>query len=402
MPLPKATGEILVAGDNADDIGNQSGGWTITWQGSSGDTTPGTTILDGIQAAVDPGTTVTYNRRATGRITGDFVVVVVGEKPYAEGQGDDQHLGLSSADSNAIDRVCSAMPCVVVLVSGRPMLIADKLPQTNAFVAAWLPGTEGDGVADVLFGDYDVTGTLPITWPRDMAQIPINVGDAVYDPLFPYGFGLSYGPQLAGLPVGRIVVGQQVLDHLQRVADLLPEILRHLVERRVHLGIAVDGDTDRRARGRDRAMGDGPAQLAEALHDVLAQVLRLLEAPPVGGGHLVEAAVDAALAAWPDDLDALGAGGDDLGPGRGRPGLGLLAAAEEPAQEAAALPTANLLAALAALGVFGRVGEPTGGADAVHGERLSRLRRWRMAAAAPADGRVNRRPSLARGPDPQG
>ncbi len=194
LPLPKATGEILVAGDNADDIGNQSGGWTITWQGSSGDTTPGTTILEGIQAAVDPGTTVTYSRRATGRITGDFGVVVVGEKPYAEGQGDDQHLGLSSADTNAIDRVCSAMPCVVVLVSGRPMLIADLLPQTDAFVAAWLPGTEGDGVADVLFGDYDFTGTLPITWPRDMAQIPINVGDPVYDPLFPYGFGLSYGP----------------------------------------------------------------------------------------------------------------------------------------------------------------------------------------------------------------
>ncbi len=193
LPLPKATGEILVAGDNADDIGNQSGGWTITWQGSSGNTTPGTTILEGIQAAVDPGTTVTYTRRATGRISGDFGVVVVGEKPYAEGQGDDQHLGLSNSDQNVIGRVCGAMPCVVVLVSGRPMLIADHLPDTNAFVAAWLPGTEGDGVADVLFGDHDFTGTLPITWPRDMAQIPINVGDAAYDPLFPYGFGLTYG-----------------------------------------------------------------------------------------------------------------------------------------------------------------------------------------------------------------
>ncbi len=194
LPLPRATGEILVAGGNADDIGNQSGGWTITWQGSSGETTIGTTILEAIQATVDPGTTVTYNRRATGQISGDFGVVVVGEQPYAEGQGDDQHLGLSAADTNAIDRVCSAMPCVVVLVSGRPMLIADELPNTNAFVAAWLPGTEGQGVADVLFGDFDFTGTLPITWPRDMGQIPINVGDAVYDPLFPYGFGLTYGP----------------------------------------------------------------------------------------------------------------------------------------------------------------------------------------------------------------
>ncbi len=145
LPLPKATTEILVAGDNADDIGNQSGGWTISWQGSSGDITPGTTILEAIQAAVDPGTTVTYNRRATGRISGDVGVVVVGERPYAEGQGDDQHLGLSSSDTNAIDRVCSAMPCVVVLISGRPMLIADLLPSTDAFVAAWLPGTEGQG-----------------------------------------------------------------------------------------------------------------------------------------------------------------------------------------------------------------------------------------------------------------
>ncbi|NNE10961.1 MAG: glycoside hydrolase family 3 protein [Ilumatobacter sp.] len=194
LPLPKATGEILVAGANADDIGNQSGGWTISWQGSSGDTTIGTTILEAVQATVDPGTTVTYNERATGRITGDFGIVVVGEQPYAEGQGDDQHLGLSAGDTNAIDRVCSAMPCVVVLVSGRPMLIADLLPTTNAFVAAWLPGTEGEGVADVLFGDFDFTGTLPITWPRDMAQIPINVGDATYDPLFAYGHGLTYGP----------------------------------------------------------------------------------------------------------------------------------------------------------------------------------------------------------------
>lgn len=124
-------------------------------------------------------------------------IVVVGEKPYAEGQGDDQHLGLSSGDTNAIDRVCSAMPCVVVLICSRPMLIADLLPKPDAFVAAWLPGTEGQGVADVLFGDSDFTGTLPITWPRDMTQIPINVGDATYDPLFPYGHGLTYGP-LAG------------------------------------------------------------------------------------------------------------------------------------------------------------------------------------------------------------
>jgi beta-glucosidase len=80
----------------------------------------------------------------------------------------------------------------VVLVSGRPLIINDALAQADAVVAAWLPGSEGAGVADVLFGDYKPTGKLPFTWPRSMSQLPINVGDAVYDPLFPYGYGLTY------------------------------------------------------------------------------------------------------------------------------------------------------------------------------------------------------------------
>jgi beta-glucosidase len=189
LPLSKGAGEVLVAGTNADNIGHQSGGWTITWQGGSGDTTIGTSILEAIEAAVDPGITVTFDRRATGPLTGDVGVVVVGERPYAEGRGDALDLTLSSSDVNAIERVCDAMPCVVVLVSGRPMLITDLLAETNAFVAAWLPGTEGAGVADVLFGDTDFTGTLPMSWPRTMEQIPINVGDPDYDPLFPYGYG---------------------------------------------------------------------------------------------------------------------------------------------------------------------------------------------------------------------
>lgn len=192
LPLPKDPPKILVAGKNADDIGNQSGGWTITWQGSSGETTIGTTVLEGIRAAVSPGTTVEYNERANGRISGDFGVVVIGERPYAEGQGDDNDLRLDRGDQRAVDNVCSAMPCVVVLVSGRPMIANPEIDASNAFVAAWLPGTEGNGVADVLFGDYNFTGTLPMTWPRSMDQIPINVGDAAYDPLFGYGFGLSY------------------------------------------------------------------------------------------------------------------------------------------------------------------------------------------------------------------
>ena len=86
----------------------------------------------------------------------------------------------------------AGIPVVVVLVSGRPLILGDVLDEADALVAAWLPGTEGEGVADVLFGDYAPTGKLSFTWPRSMDQIPINVGDAVYDPLFPYGFGLTY------------------------------------------------------------------------------------------------------------------------------------------------------------------------------------------------------------------
>ena len=193
LPLPKEDVDILVAGGNAHDIGNQSGGWTITWQGQSGDITPGTTILEAIEATAGPNTSVTFDEQASGELGADLGVVVVGEQPYAEGQGDDLLLRLSDRDLETAEAVCSAMPCVVVLVSGRPMIITDLLPTTNAFVAAWLPGTEGQGVADVLFGDADFSGTLPMSWPREVQQLPINVGDAEYDPLFPYGYGLTYG-----------------------------------------------------------------------------------------------------------------------------------------------------------------------------------------------------------------
>jgi len=117
----------------------------------------------------------------------------VGETPYAEGVGDignGHSFALSSADQAAISRVCGAMKCVVLLVSGRPLPIGPQLAAANAFVASWLPGTEGEGVADTLFGDTPFTGRLPVTWPRSEAQLPINVGDASYDPQFPFGWGL--------------------------------------------------------------------------------------------------------------------------------------------------------------------------------------------------------------------
>ncbi|GAB4109141.1 MAG: hypothetical protein OHK0022_61570 [Roseiflexaceae bacterium] len=202
LPLSTTPGRVLVAGKSADDIGLQSGGWTISWQGSSGNITPGTTILQGIRANVAAGTQVTYIRNPdAGQVSGYNVgIVVVGETPYAEGQGDNGTLELAAEDSATVQRVCGAMPCVVVLVSGRPLIINTQLTQANAFVAAWLPGTEGAGVAEVLFGRANFTGRLPMSWPRSVSQLPLNVGDATYDPLFAYGFGLSYGSTPTATP----------------------------------------------------------------------------------------------------------------------------------------------------------------------------------------------------------
>lgn len=194
LPLSKKVARIHVGGRSADDIGNQCGGWTIDWQGKSGNiTTGGTTILKAIQEAVSAATKVTFSADGSGAGGASVGIVVVGELPYAEGRGDREDLALSAEDTRAINNMKAAgIPLVVVLLSGRPMIINDALHQADAFVAAWLPGTEGQGISDVLFGDYKPTGKLSFTWPRSMAQVPINVGDAGYDPLFRYGFGLSY------------------------------------------------------------------------------------------------------------------------------------------------------------------------------------------------------------------
>ncbi|MEU9010676.1 glycoside hydrolase family 3 N-terminal domain-containing protein [Streptomyces sp. NPDC048479] len=192
LPL-KPTQKVYVAGSNADDLGNQAGGWTITWQGSSGKITTGTTILEGIKKAAPDA--VTYSKDASAPTDGhDVGVVVVGETPYAEGVGDvgnGHDLELSAADKAAVDKVCAAMKCAVLIISGRPQLIGDRLGDIDALVASWLPGTEGDGVADVLYGKKAFTGQLPVTWPKSQAQLPINVGDKAYDPQYPYGWGLT-------------------------------------------------------------------------------------------------------------------------------------------------------------------------------------------------------------------
>ena len=191
LPLKRGE-EVYVAGVNADDMGNQAGGWTVTWQGQSGDVIPGTTILEGIEQYSG---NVTYSEDASAPTSGsDVGVVVVGETPYAEGVGDvgnGHTLNLSDADKANIDKVCGAIEtCVVVDVAGRPQIVTDRLPKMDAFVMSWLPGSEGAGVADVLFGKRPFKGRLPVTWPRSEDQEPINIGDRDYDPLFPYGHGL--------------------------------------------------------------------------------------------------------------------------------------------------------------------------------------------------------------------
>ncbi|MCB8905649.1 MULTISPECIES: glycoside hydrolase family 3 N-terminal domain-containing protein [unclassified Streptomyces] len=193
LPLKPAQ-KVYVAGSNADDLGNQAGGWTISWQGSSGRTTTGTTILEGMRKAA-PEADIGWSKDASAPTDGyDVGVVVVGETPYAEGFGDvgnGNDLELTAADKAAVDKVCAAMPCAVLVVSGRPQLIGDRLPAVDALVASWLPGTEGDGVADVLYGKRPFTGQLPVTWPKSEAQLPLNVGDSSYDPQYPYGWGLT-------------------------------------------------------------------------------------------------------------------------------------------------------------------------------------------------------------------
>ena len=189
LPLPKSGKKIIVAGRGANNIGMQSGGWTISWQGEMGKTTDGTTILDAIKSTVDESTIVEYSENGKG-VSGDIAVVVVGEKPYAEMEGDKKDLKLAKEDLAVIARLTDKnIPVVVVLLSGRPMIVTDEIDKWNGFVAAWLPGTEGSGVADVLFGDYNPTGKLSFSWPKNMNQFPINPED---DHLYKFGYGLSY------------------------------------------------------------------------------------------------------------------------------------------------------------------------------------------------------------------
>ncbi len=316
--LPLAdTARVYVAGRNADNIGNQAGGWTIQWQGVSGDVIPGTTILEGIRE-VAPRAQVTYSADASAPMSGsDVGVVVVGETPYSEGYGDiggpecgwctpaqqeEKSLTLQPGDRAVVDKVCGAISkCVVLVVSGRPQVLTDQLGEIDALVASWLPGSEGAGVADVLFGHRPFTGRLSMTWPRTVAQVPINVGDADYQPLYPFGWGLRTDSGRARLLAA--VTGlrgahsdpavRAALDHLYRAlagvnwntdgsvgnaAEVLPQLVAAIGALRGSLAdtaalvdaiVAVARDVAQAAAIAGRSPANWPSLIANADHALL-------------------------------------------------------------------------------------------------------------------------------------
>jgi beta-glucosidase len=183
--LPLAPGSnVWVAGSGADDLNHQSGGWTVWWQGG-GDQTSGTTVREAVAKVAN---VVDELAQA------DVALVVLSEEPYAEFLGDVESIDtLPGADFSLLaDAQAAGKPVVALVISGRPVLITDHIDSANAWIAGWLPGTEGDGIAEVLFGDYNFTGKLSHSWPRTEAQVDENKDDAGFDPLFPYGHGLTY------------------------------------------------------------------------------------------------------------------------------------------------------------------------------------------------------------------
>jgi beta-glucosidase len=195
LPVKSLPRRIHVAGSGADDLGMQCGGWTIGWQGERGDLTPGgTTILDALKEVAGSTTEVTYTADGSGSAGADLGVVVVGEGPYAEMKGDRYDLALSQEDTAAVAALKSAgLPVAVIVLSGRPMILGEVADQADAILAAWLPGTEGGGVVDVLTGAAPATGKLSFTWPRSMDQIPLgHTQDKIENHLYPFGFGLGY------------------------------------------------------------------------------------------------------------------------------------------------------------------------------------------------------------------
>lgn len=202
LPIDKNTPKIVVVGEHANNTGLQSGGWTIKWQGIKDNYSGASTIIDGIKKMAHG--KVIYDQNATQlHPDADIAIIVIGETPYAEFFGDigdgngNYHLTLSKKHQQYIKNyIKQGIKVVTVLISGRPLVITNQLNQSNAFVAAWLPGSEGDGIAEVLFGDYNFKGKLPHSWPASVNDFKGKFGPNFWDksinPLFEFGYGLSY------------------------------------------------------------------------------------------------------------------------------------------------------------------------------------------------------------------
>lgn len=201
LPLNKKTNKIVVVGEHANNSGLQSGGWTVNWQGTKENYNGATTILEGIKE-VSQGLVVYDEDASENNYDADIAIIVVGETPYAEFMGDingenSYKLTLTSEHQEYINKFKNkGVKVVVVLISGRPLVVTEQINQSDAFIAAWLPGSEGKGIAEVLFGDYNFKGKLPHSWPKSEEDFKDKYGPNFWDnsikPLYPFGYGLQY------------------------------------------------------------------------------------------------------------------------------------------------------------------------------------------------------------------
>ncbi|WP_299521711.1 glycoside hydrolase family 3 N-terminal domain-containing protein [uncultured Lutibacter sp.] len=202
LPIDKATKKIIVVGEHANNTGLQSGGWTITWQGKDENYSGATTILEGIKGIAD-GEVIYDEFGSDNHKDADLIIVVVGETPYAEFFGDvgdgsgKYQLTLTDEHQKYVSKYASkGQKLIVVLISGRPLVVTNQIDQSDAFIAAWLPGSEGKGIAEVLFGDYNFKGKLPHSWPNAVEDFNGKFGPNFWDtsitPLYIFGYGLNY------------------------------------------------------------------------------------------------------------------------------------------------------------------------------------------------------------------
>ncbi|WP_172824290.1 glycoside hydrolase family 3 N-terminal domain-containing protein [Polaribacter sp. Hel1_33_78] len=202
LPLDKETKKIVVVGEHANSSGLQSGGWTVNWQGTKENYKGATTILEGIKKHAKGN--VVYDKEPTqNHFDADIAIIVVGETPYAEFFGDIGHesntrkLTLTEEHQNYIKTYSEkGIKTIVVLVSGRPLVVTDQIETSDAFMATWLLGSEGDGVAEIIFGDFNFSGKLPHSWPKSeedyKGKYGPNFWDKTIQPLYPLGYGLKY------------------------------------------------------------------------------------------------------------------------------------------------------------------------------------------------------------------